>query len=96
MKESDLNNLTQKIFNHFDAVQNFEVSKDWNEILMGRISTSRKKIISVRPIFSMVVFALIICVNAYFILNAFKIEKENKQRNDLKLISSELLINEIR
>jgi hypothetical protein len=96
MKESDLKHLTEKIFNDFDTIPNFEVSEDWNEKLMSRINTSRKSNVSIMPIFSIAVFALIICVNAYFILNAFKIEKENIQRNDLQMISSELLINEIR
>jgi hypothetical protein len=96
MKESELNNLVNKTLQDFESMESISFSEDWGKNLMYKVNTSRlnPKLKTAKAIIG--VFVIIITVNIGFVLNAINTSSLVEKQKEWRVISSELLINEVK
>ena len=97
MKEQNLNSKVQKSLLEFESIENIDISEDWNNNLMNKISTSKSKSSITNSKITFVVL-LIILLNIGFILNTLfsSSEKSTHRTKVLQVVSKELLINQLK
>jgi hypothetical protein len=96
MQNAELHTLIEKTLTEFEAINTTDVSDDWNNSLMRKLNASKKNKLSPLVKMSLSAFALIICLNASFVITTFFSVAKTQQQQELQTLQNELLINEIK
>ena len=94
MNKTELYQLVQQQLSAFETADINNVSLDWDVTLLNKIDASKKKQSSVLVRISIAVCVTLITINTVFILISLKSKTSIENKKELRLISSELLINE--